>query len=67
MHSPWLSWLYYYGVGGALFVGSTALSLRAGAARWSLWTDRRLLIVLIVGTVAWAGLHAAWISWAIGE
>ena len=44
MHGPWLSWLYYYGVGGILFVWFVVLALRSGAARWSLWTDRRLLV-----------------------
>ena len=67
MHSPWLSWVYYYGVGGILLVTSVVLILRTGAARWSLWTDRRLLALLLIGTVASAACHAAWIVWATGE
>ncbi len=67
MHSPWLSWVYYYGVGGTLFVTSVVLVLRTGAARWSLWTDRRLLAVLVAGIAASAVFHAAWIVWATGQ
>ncbi len=66
MHGPWLSWIYYYGVGGILFVWFVVLALRSGAARWSLWTDRRLLIVLVAGTVASAAFHAGWIAWIGG-
>ena len=49
MHSPWLCWLYHYGVGGGLFVAGWLLAFRTGAARWSLWTDRWLAWVLIAG------------------
>ena len=66
MHSPWLSWAYFYGVGGALLVFSLVLILRTGAAQWSLRTDRRLIKILVAGTVVSALFHAAWIVWSSG-
>ncbi|MGI9427344.1 MAG: hypothetical protein ACR2NM_01715 [Bythopirellula sp.] len=61
MHSPWLSWFYQYGIGGLVFATGIVLALRTGAVRWSLWTDRRLVLVLIAGILTAASLHAAWI------
>ena len=66
MHSPWLSWFYFYGVGGTLLVASLVLIIRTGAVRWSRWTDRRLITVLAAGTLASAAFHAAWIVWVTG-
>lgn len=66
MHSPWLSWLYHYGVGGMLFVAGLVLAFRTGAARWSLWTDRWLALVLIAGITLAAAVHAGWILLATG-
>lgn len=66
MHDAWLSWLYFYGVGGCLLAGSLVYSFRSGAVRWSLWTDRRLVLVLVCGTLLSAVVHAAWIRLAIG-
>ena len=64
MHGPWLSWAYCYAIGGALFAVSVVVALKSGAAKWSLWTDRKLLLVMTSGLVAWAVFHALWIHWA---
>ena len=64
MQGPWLSWVYCYSVGGALFVASVLVALKSGAARWSLWTDRQLLLAMTGGLIAWAAIHALWIHWA---
>lgn len=61
MHSPWLSWVYLYGVGGSLFFASILMTLRTGAANRSLWTDQRLLGVLLGGITLAAATHAIWI------
>ena len=65
MHDSWISWIYFYAVGGTLLLASLAVILRTDAARWSLPSDRRLIAVLLGGTVASATIHAAWIFWAI--
>lgn len=61
MTDPWICWLYCYTVGFSLVAASLVLVLKTGAASWTLWTDRRLLLVLVVGSIASASIHAGWI------
>ncbi len=62
--NTWLPWIYQYGVGGLIFSVSLALAIRMGALRLDQWSDRRLLIALIVGLLAFMTGHAAWIAFA---
>lgn len=64
MADPWICWLYFYGVGFSLVAASVFVVLKSGAAEWTLWTDRRLLLVLILSMLAIAVIHAAWIHLA---
>lgn len=66
MSDPWICWLYFYAVGLTLSVASLVLVVKTGAASWSLWTDRRLLFVLVIGTIVSATVHAGWIVLATG-
>ena len=61
MSDPWLCWCYYYAVGLTLFAASFFLILRTGSGNWSLWTDRRLLLVLVAGVLGSAAIHGFWI------
>lgn len=61
MNENWICWLYQYVVGGLAFFLTLATAARAGAIRWSHRTERRLVIVLVTGYVAFLAVHALWI------
>jgi len=52
------SFLYLYGVGGALFLGTFFLAYLRGSFDWKLRDDRRIALFLIVGYAAYIGYHA---------
>jgi hypothetical protein len=54
-------------VGGSLFAAGFLLAFRTGAARWSLWTDRWLALVLLAGITMAVAVHAGWILLATGS
>lgn len=60
--SIWYSWLYHYGVGGAMAAASLIFFLRCGALKLSRPGDRRLVWALAGGLVAFAAAHALWIG-----
>jgi hypothetical protein len=60
--SPWIPWLYVYGVGGLVFVTFVMIALRAGAVRPGHRPDRLLLGVLAGGLLAFMTFHAVWIA-----
>ncbi len=60
--SPWLPWLYHYGIGGLVFVVSLILMLSSGAVRLDRPRDRNLLVVLVIGLLAFMSLHGVWIA-----
>ena len=62
--SNWLPWVYQYAVGGVIFVVSLVIALRTGALRLDRSIDRRLLIVLVIGLLAFMAGHAVWIAFA---
>ena len=62
--SPWIPWLYHYGVGGLVFAAGVTIALRSGALRPAHRPDRRLLAVLGLGLLAFMGGHALWIALA---
>ena len=64
MTDPWICWLYFYAVGFTLVAASVFAVLKSGAAKWSLWTDRRLLVVLLLSMTGISVIHAVWIHWA---
>jgi hypothetical protein len=60
--SPWISWLYVYGVGGLVFLACVVAALRAGAIRPGHRPDRLLLGALAGGLLVFMAIHAAWIA-----
>jgi hypothetical protein len=60
--SPWIPWLYIYGVGGLVFLACVVLALRAGAVRPGHRPDRLLLGVLAGGLLVFMTAHAVWIA-----
>lgn len=60
--SPWIAWLYHYGIGGFVFVTSVIILISTGALRLDRSRDRGLLVALVVGLLAFAALHGAWIA-----
>ncbi len=52
------SFLYLYGVGGALFIGTFVLAYLRGSFDWHLSEDRRIVLFLLAGYVAYIGYHA---------
>ena len=62
--SPWISWLYVYGVGGLVFLACVVVALRAGAIRPSHRPDRLLLGALAGGLLVFMAIHAVWIALA---
>jgi hypothetical protein len=62
--SPWISWLYVYGVGGLVFAACLVIALRAGAVRPAHRPDRLLLAALAGGLLIFMAIHAVWIALA---
>ena len=62
--SPWISWLYVYGVGGLVFAAGMIIALRSGALRPKHRPDRYLLAALGLGLIAFMAGHAVWIALA---
>ncbi len=62
--SPWIPWLYHYGVGGVVFLACIAIACRSGAVRFRHRPDRLLVIALFAGLVAFMTIHAVWIALA---
>lgn len=60
----WLPFLYHYGVGGAFFVTSLFVLIRAGALRPAEPEDRGMLVAMIGGLALFIAGHALWISLA---
>jgi 4-amino-4-deoxy-L-arabinose transferase-like glycosyltransferase len=60
--SPWIPWLYQYGVGTAFFLVALFFVLRAGALKLSRATHRWTLIVLCTALVSFAVIHGIWIE-----
>jgi hypothetical protein len=58
----WAQLAYQYGVGGAFFALSLALCFRPGAANRSNESDRRTLLVSVVGLLVYLALTAGWIA-----
>jgi hypothetical protein len=63
--SPWITWLYHYGIGGTVFVASVILLISSGALRLDRTWDRRLLMSLSAGLLAFMALHGVWIALVI--
>lgn len=63
--SIWSSWLYHYGIGGAVAVASLAMLTWAGAIRLGDSHHRWIVLLLVGGLVAFAAAHAAWIATAL--
>ena len=62
--SPWIPWIYHYGVGGLLFLGSLVLALRTRSLRLSRRPDRWLLLTLVSGLLGFMAVHGVWIALA---
>jgi hypothetical protein len=62
MHENWLCWLYQYGVGGMVFVGTLGLAVWSQMLRPDVREDRWLLGMLLSGMAAFAVGHALWIT-----
>ncbi|MHC4994356.1 MAG: hypothetical protein ACYTGQ_04805 [Planctomycetota bacterium] len=62
--SPWISWLYQYGLGTLLFAFSLTLAIRSGALQLERPIDRRILVFLIAGLALFMITHAVWTAMA---
>lgn len=60
--SPWLPFIYDYGVGGLLFATTIYLGIRVGAIDLTRPVDRRTLVLTVVGFLLFASVHAIWIA-----
>lgn len=60
-NTVWYSWLYHYGIGAILTLGTLALMARHGALAAGT-PERRLAVQLAALMAAFAGLHALWIA-----
>ena len=60
--SPWIPWLYHYGIGGVVFVVSMIVLLSSGAIRMDRPRDRKLFFALVIGLLAFMSLHGVWIA-----
>lgn len=58
MKTELLSFLYLYGVGGALFLGSLFLAWKRGALDVTTPSGKRILAFLIVGYGVYIAYHA---------
>lgn len=61
-NTVWLSWLYHYGIGAALALGTVWVLARQGALAGG--QERRLAGQLMLGLASFAALHAVWIALA---
>ncbi|MFQ6616241.1 MAG: hypothetical protein ACE5HZ_05665 [Fidelibacterota bacterium] len=61
----WLPYLYLYGVGGLFFVVGMVLILKHHSLDLKLRKDRKWLVILLVGFVWYAFMHAAVILGAL--
>ncbi len=62
MTGNWLCWLYQYGLGGLLFLGILGSAVQTRALRLDSPSDRRLLIILLIGFFAFLTIHGLWIA-----
>lgn len=60
-HGPWTPYLYQYGVGGFFFFLAIAVAGYKGAFDLDHSSDRRMILLLIMGFVFYASLHGGWI------
>lgn len=63
--SPWTSYLYLYGNGLVVFLIGIGVILRSGACRLGRGRDTSWFVVLLLGYVFFAAMHAAWILAAL--
>ena len=64
--SPWLPWVYQYGVGGIFVASTLALAWRSGALKIDRPEDKRLALALAAGYIGFALIHAVWIAKVAG-
>ncbi len=57
----WVQLAYEYLVGGLFFGVTLFLCFRAGAAQRSNWSDRRTLIISLLGLAGYFAVHLGWI------
>lgn len=62
----WLPYLYLYGVGGFFFLVGLVLILKYRSLNLILRRDRKWLVVLLLGFVWYAFMHAAITLGALG-
>ena len=63
--SPWTSYLYLYGFGGAFFGSGIVLILKTGACVPGRGMDGKWLNAMFLGLLYFACLHAIWIYLAL--
>jgi len=64
--SPWINWLYHYGVGGLFAISSVVFMVKVGAIDLRRAPDKRFLRGIVGGFVGFVVVHAIWIFWAGG-
>lgn len=63
--NPWTSYLYLYGNGLIVFLVGLRVILKSGACRLGRGRDTFWFVVLLLGYVFFAAMHAAWILAAL--
>ncbi|MBD64636.1 MAG: hypothetical protein CME62_05490 [Halobacteriovoraceae bacterium] len=66
MNQYWESYLYLYGVGGALFFFAFFLGVKKGVLDLKSREGKKLMFGFLFAYFAYAGLHALWNLSAIG-
>lgn len=62
--NPWLTWIYHYGVGGAVAGATLVFAWKAGAINFRRKLDRRLVLALAGGCAGFGLIHALW-TWRV--
>lgn len=60
-HGPWTPYLYQYLVGGFFFFLAILVAGYKGVFHLKHPTDRRMILMLVLGFVFYAALHGGWI------
>lgn len=61
LENPWTSYAYLYGNGLVVFLIGLWIVLRSGACRFGRGRDTYWFVVLLLGYLFFAALHAGWI------
>ena len=65
--SVWSSFIYFYGLGWPVFVGSCWLMIRSGAIQLKVSRDRFMLGLVVLGLFLFTVIHAFWIFYAVNS